>query len=407
VKPEQTVSLAEVERMMKVQEVILKAIAGSLKWWEAAEIIGVSDRTMRRWRERYQEGGYDGLYDRRKRRPSPKRIALKTAEKVLQLYREKYFDFNVRHFHEKLAEEHGVQISYTWVKMALQGAGLVNKQRRRGTHRRRRPRRPLPGMLLHIDASKHAWFGDGRHYDLITILDDATSEIYYAQLVKEEGTRTLMPAVREVIQQQGIFCGLYSDRASHFFVTPKAGGKVDENQVTQLGRALKELGIRMIPAYSPQARGRMERSYRTWQGRLPQELRLRKMTTVEEANGFLRQQYQAEFNRRFAVAAAGQGSAFVRTRRKDLDWVFSIQHERTVNQDNTIALDNRILQIEKTRWRNTLSGCKVTVYELLNGKIVVRFGPHEVARFEPGNLPPKQSKVRKTPRPLGHNRRAA
>ena len=392
---------------MKVQEVILKAIAGRLKWWEAAEIIGVSDRTMRRWRERYQEHGYDGLYDRRKRRPSAKRIALKTAEKVLQLYREKYFDFNVRHFHEKLAEEHGIQISYTWVKMALQGSGLVSKQRRRGTHRRRRPRRPLPGMLLHIDASKHAWFGDGRYYDLITILDDATSEIYYAQLVEEEGTRTLMPAVREVIEQQGIFCALYSDRASHFFVTPKAGGKVDASQVTQLGRALKELGIRMIPAYSPQARGRMERSYRTWQGRLPQELRLRKMATVEEANRFLRQQYQAEFNRRFAVAAAGKGSAFVRTRRKDLDWVFSIQHERTVNQDNTIALDNRILQIEKTRWRNTLSGCKVTVYELLNGKIVVRFGPHEVAQFEPGKLPPKQSKVRKTPQPLGHNRRAA
>jgi len=395
------------ERMMKVQEVILKAMAGSLKWWEAAEIIGVSDRTMRRWRERYQEGGYDGLYDRRKRLPSPRRIAMKTAEKVLRLYREKYFDFNVRHFHEKLAEEHGVQISYTWVKMALQGAGLVNKQRRRGTHRRRRPRRPLPGMLLHIDASKHAWFGDGRYYDLITILDDATSEIYYAQLVEEEGTRTLMPAVRKVIEQQGIFCALYSDRASHFFVTPRAGGKVDENQMTQLGRALKELGIKMIPAYSPQARGRMERSYRTWQGRLPQELRLRKLTTLEEANGFLRQEYQAEFNRRFAVPAAGKGSAFVRTRRKDLDWVFSIQHERTVNQDNTIALDNRILQIEKTRWRNTLSGCKVTVYELLNGKMVVRFGPHEVARFEPGNLPPKQSKVRKTPRPLGHNRRAA
>ena len=392
---------------MKVQEVILKAMAGSLKWWEAAEIIGVSDRTMRRWRERYQEGGYDGLYDRRKRRPSPKRVALKTAETVLQLYREKYFDFNVRHFHEKLTEEHGIQISYTWVKQALQGAGLVSKQRRRGKHRRRRPRRPLPGMLLHIDASKHAWFGDGRYYDLITILDDATSEIYYAQLVEEEGTRTLMPAVREVVQQQGIFCALYSDRASHFFVTPKAGGKVDASQVTQFGRALQELGIKMIPAYSPQARGRMERSYRTWQGRLPQELRLRKLTTVEEANRFLRQQYTAEFNRRFTVVAAGKGSAFVRTRRKDLDWVFSIQHERTVNADNTIALDKRILQIEKTRWRNTLSGCKVTVYELLNGKVVVRFGPHEVARFEPQDLPAAQTKLRRAPRPPGHNRRAA
>ena len=392
---------------MKVQEVILKAMAGSLKWWEAAEIIGVTDRTMRRWRERYQESGYDGLYDRRKRRPSPRRVALKTAETVLQLYREKYFDFNVRHFHEKLSDEHGIRISYTWVKAALQGAGLVKKQRRRGTHRRRRPRRPMPGMMLHIDASKHAWFGDGRYYDLITILDDATSEIYYAQLVDEEGTRTLMPAVREVIEQEGIFCALYSDRASHFFVTPKAGGKVDESQVTQFGRALQELGIKMIPAYSPQARGRMERSYRTWQGRLPQELRLRQIATLDAANRFLRQKYLAEFNRRFSVAAVGKGSAFVRTQRKDLAWVFSIQHERRVNADNTIALDNRILQIEKSRWRDTLAGCNVRVYEHLDGTVVVRFGPHEVARWAPGRLPAPQPKVRSGARPLGHQRRAA
>jgi transposase len=245
------VSSAEMERMMKVQEVILKAMAGSLRWWEAAEIIGVTDGTMRRWRERYQEVGYDGLYDRRKRRPSPKRVPLKTAQTVLQLYPEKYFDFNVRHFHEKLVEEHGIRISYTWVKAALQGAGLVSKQRRRAKHRKRRPRRPLPGMLLHIDASKHAWFGDGRYYDLITIQDDATSEIYYTQLVEEEGTRTLMPAMREVIEQRGIFCALYSDRASHFFVTPKAGGKVDESQVTQFGRALQELGIQMTRRILP------------------------------------------------------------------------------------------------------------------------------------------------------------
>ena len=201
---------------MKVQEVILKAMAGSLKWSDAAEIIGISDRSLRRWRERYQEHGYDGLYDRRKRRPSPKRVPMEDAERVLQLYREKYFDFNVRHFHEKLVEEHGIRLSYTWVKLALQGAHLVDKQKRRGTHRRRRPRRPLPGMLLHIDASKHAWFQDGRYYDLITILDDATSEIYYAQLVEEEGTRTLMPAVRKVIETQGHFCALYSDRAPFF-----------------------------------------------------------------------------------------------------------------------------------------------------------------------------------------------
>ena len=216
-----------------------------------------------------------------------------------------------------------------------------------------------------------------------------------------------MPAVREVIEQQGIFCALYSDRASHFFVTPRAGGKVDEHQVTQLGRALRELGIKMIPAYSPQARGRMERSYRTWQGRLPEEPRTHQITTAEQANRFLREQYLAEFNRRFAVAASQTGSAFVRTRRKDLDWVFSIQHERTVNQDNTIALDNRILQIEKTRWRNTLAGCKVTVYEHLHGPIVVRFGPHQVARFAADALPARRAKARSSPQPLGHNRAVA
>jgi len=392
---------------MKVQEVILRAMAGKLKWWEAAEIIGVTDRTMRRWRQRYEEHGYDGLYDYRKGQPSPKRIAVEKLEKVLTLYREQYFDCNVRHFHEKLREQHGIELSYTWVKLALQGAGLVKKRSRRGTHRRRRPRRSLPGMLLHIDASKHAWLRDGHHYDLITILDDATSEIYYAQLVEEEGTRTLMPAVRQVVEMQGVFCALYSDRASHFFVTPQTGGKVDPNRLTQLGRALQELGIQMIPAYSPQARGRMERNYRTWQGRFPQELRIRKMRTVEAANRFLREEYVAEFNRRFAVAAAGKGSAFVRTRRRDLDWVFSMQHERTVNHDNTIALDNRILQIEKTRWRDTLAGCRVRVYEFLDGTVAVRYGAHEVARYAAGTLPPVAIPKRKSARPLGHRRQAA
>jgi len=392
---------------MKVQEVILRAMAGKLKWWEAAEIIGVTDRTMRRWRQRYEEHGYDGLYDYRSGQPSPKRIPVATLETVLNLYRETYFDFNVRHFHEKLREEHDIQLSYTWVKLALQGAGLVNKRSRRGTHRRRRPRRSLPGMLLHIDASKHAWFGDGRYYDLITILDDATSEIYYARLVEEEGTRTLMPAVRQVVETKGIFCALYSDRASHFFVTPKAGGKVDPNRVTQLGRALQELGIQMIPAYSPQARGRIERNYRTWQGRFPQELRVRHIRDVDAANQFLSEEYVAEFNRRFSVTAAAKGSTFVRTRRKDLDWVFALQHQRTVNHDNTIALDNRILQIESTRWRDTLAGCNVTVYEFLDGKIAVRYGPHEVARFEAAPQVVQPVRRSRSARPLGHNRQVA
>ena len=225
---------AAVERAMKVQEVILRAMAKKITWWQAAEIIGISDRQMRRWRERYEEGGYDGLIDRRRGRPSEKRVPLAQAEQVLGFYREKYFDLNVRHFHEKLGAEHGIHLSYTWVKSALQGAGLVAKARKRGMHRKRRERRPLPGMLLHIDGSRHQWFQDERWYDLIVILDDASSEIYYAQLVEEESTITVMAALREVIQRKGLFCALYSDRGSHFWLTPKAGNKVDPHRLTQV-----------------------------------------------------------------------------------------------------------------------------------------------------------------------------
>ena len=368
---------------MKLQDVLLKAMAKKITWWAAAEIIGVSDRTMRRWRERFEQEGYAGLADRRKGKRASHRIPLKTIEEVFRLYQEQYRDFNVRHFHEKLREQHGIEISYTWLYQALAGAGLVKKRRRRAPHRRRRERRPLPGMLLHIDGSRHRWFQDDRWYDLIVILDDATSEIYYAQLVEEESTRTVMRALREVIESQGVFCALYSDRGSHFFVTPKAGEPVDKTRLTQVGRALKELGIQMIAAYSPQARGRSERNFGTWQGRLPQELRVAGIGSVEEANRFLRDQYINEFNRKFMVKAAERGSAFRRCGRADLDLVFTIQTERVVAKDNTVAMGSRSWQIDKSRFRHTLAGCTVTIHEHLNGDISIRYGPHVIGKFGP------------------------
>ena len=372
---------------MKLQDVLLKAMAKKITWWEAAEIIGVCDRTMRRWRERLEEGGYSGLADRRRDKPSEKRVPLETVEKVLQFFQERYYDLNIRHFHEKLREEHGLQLSYTWVQKALQGAGLVARRKKRGKHRRRRERRPMPGMLLHIDGSKHQWFGDERWHDLIVILDDATNEIYYAQLVEEESTRTVMKGLREVIEKKGLFCALYSDRGSHFFVTSKAGEKVDRHRLTQVGRAMKELGVQMIPAYSPQARGRSERNFGTWQGRLPQELRLAGITGLEEANQFLRDRYIAEFNEKFAVSATEKGTAFRRTARTDLDWVFTVQTERVVSKDNTVAIADRSWQLEKSRFRDSLAGCTVTIHEHLNGEIWIRYGPHVVGRYTAdGNL---------------------
>jgi len=385
---------AAMERAMKVQEVMLRAMAKKITWFQAAEILGISDRHMRRWRERYEEFGYDGLFDRRRGKPSPKRVPLALVEQVLGLYRERYPDLNVRHFHEKLGERHQIKLSYTWVKQALQGAGLVARGRQRGVHRKRRPRRPLPGMLLHIDGSRHRWFQDERWYDLIVILDDANSEIYYAQLVDEESTVTVLAGLRDVVEHKGVFCALYSDRGSHFWLTPKVGGKVDPHRLTQVGRALRELGIQMIPAYSPQARGRSERNFGTWQGRLPQELRLAGITTVEAANAFLREHYIAEFNRHFQVRAAQAGNAFVARRSRDLDLIFALQFERTVNRDNTVSFQHLSLQIEAVRWRGSLAGCTVTVHRHLDGTISLTHGPHRLGRYNAQGEPLCDDKLR-------------
>jgi transposase len=382
-------SEAAVERAMKVQEVILRAVAKKITWVQAAEILGVSPRHMRRWKEKYEQFGFHALFDGRRGKTSPRRVPSATLEEVLRLYRERYFDLNVSHFHEKLVGEHGLAVSYTWTKGVLQGAGLVKRQPRRGGHRKRRARRPLTGMLLHIDASQHQWFCDERWHDLIAVLDDATSAIYYAQLVEQESTRTVLRALREVVEAQGLFCSLYSDRASHFWLTPKAGEPVDRQALTQVGRAMRELNIQMIPAYSPQARGRSERSFRTWQGRLPQELRLAGITTLEEANRFLGERYTAEFNERFSVAAAEQGTAFVPCTRSDLYRVFSLHHERVVARDNTVSFARLSLQIERQQWRGTLAGCRVTVYEHLGGTLSVGYGAHEVGRYSADGTPLK------------------
>ncbi len=367
---------------MKVQEVILRAIGGQISWMQAAEILGYSDRTMRRWRVRYEHRGYDGLFDRRLKRPSPRRVPLKVVEEVLRLYRERYFDFNVRHFHEKLRGQHGIQLSYTWVKLALQMAGLVERRTKRGRHHRRRERRPLPGMMLHIDGSKHAWLGPEQgQQDLITLMDDATSRVYYAQLVEEESTASVMGALREVVRKKGVFCSLYSDRASHFVFTPTSGGGPDRTVKTQVGRALEQLGIELIPANSPQARGRCERLYGTFQGRLPQELRLREIGTMEAANRFLRETYIREHNRLFAVSAPQGGTAFVPYNGGELEKIFSCQEERIVGNDNTIVLARLRLQIPPQRFRFSLARCRVLVCRHLDATLSIYYGPHLLGRY--------------------------
>ncbi len=379
------------ERALKIQEVILRAVSGKILWSQAAEIIGISDRSMRRWHQRYEEYGYDGLYDRRLKRPSPKKVPLKTVEKVLRLYREQYFDFNVRHFVEKLHNEHEVNLSYTWVKTALQTAGLVAKSRKRGQHRKKRPRRPLPGMMLHVDGSTHGWLGGVQRHDLVAILDDATSEVYYAQLVDQESTATVMAGLKEVVEKKGVFCSLYSDRGSHFFYTPVAGGPPDRTRKTQIARALGQLGIEAIPANSPQARGRCERFFGTWQGRLPQELRLRKITTLEAANEFLCNEWIPWHNKTLAVAAQQLGTAFVpyASSRSELNKIFSHQEERDVGNDNTVKIGNLCLQIEKQDFRFSMARCRVLICRHLDHTISIFYGPHLLGRYDADGKPLK------------------
>jgi len=378
------------EWAMKVQEVILRAMSGQIHWIQAAEILGISDRQMRRIKRKYETHGYNGLYDRRRKKPSPKRVPLKTAEEVLRLYREKYFDFNISHFYDKLQKEHKIKISYNWVRAALQGAGLIEKCQRRGKHRKRRPRKPLVGMMLHMDGSPHDWFGNDTEYDIVTILDDANNRLYDIELVKEEDGLTCMSMLKNVVEKKGIFCSFYTDRASHFFLTKKAGENVSKDTLTQIGRALREAGTQHIPSYSPQARGRSERLNRTLQGRIPQELRLRGIKTLKEANKYLKTEYLREHNKRFSRKPEQKGSAFTKVPKTlDLDKIFCFKHERTVNNDNTISFNRRILQIGPSKLRISFAKCKVTVYEHIDGSITVGYGPHMVGYYLPKQLSTK------------------
>jgi transposase len=373
------------ERAMKIKEIITRAMSGQINWMQAAEIIGITDRSMRRWRKRLSKGGYEDLLDRRTRRPSGRRISMATIEKVLKLYREKYFDLNVKHFVEKLHGQEQIPLSYTWVKTALQNAGLVKRYAKRGPHRKKRPRRPLTGMMLHVDGSRHRWIpGLDQSQDLIVLFDDATSEVYDVRLVEEESTVTVMAALKRVVETQGLFCSLYSDRGSHMAWTPKAGEPAHPRNPTQIARALDQLGIELILAYSPQARGRCERIFGTWQGRLPQELRLRNITTVEAANEFLQHDWIGMHDANFSVEAEQPGTAFLPYLGNDLDKIFSQQHERVVENDNTVRFERRCLQIPQQTFRFSLARCRVLVCAHLDETISVHYGNHVLGRYDAG-----------------------
>src|SRR5436190_4205985 len=339
---------AAVERAMKMQEVILRALSGALTWLQAADILDLDPRTLRRWRARFEANGALGLYDRR-RQPSRRHAPALEVKRILQLYRETYRGFNVRHFHQIARRAHDVTLSYSFVKLALQEAGLVAKRRPRGRHRRRRQPRPCFGELLHLDGSPHVWLalGPDQRQTLIAVIDDATKRLLYAQLWAAETLQAVMTALAHVVATFGLPLALYTDRAGWAFHTPKAGGPVDRDHLTHVGRALARLGIEHIGAYSPQARGRGERLNRTLQDRLVNELRLADIRTLEAANGYLRACFIADYNATFTRPPADPDSAFIALGPVDLDQILCEEADRVVGQDNMVSFDGRPLQLPK------------------------------------------------------------
>ncbi len=371
-------------RAMKVQEVLMKAISGEWPWWRAAEVIGWSPRTLRRWRRRYETFGYAGLLDKRLFRPSGHAIPPGEVQRVLRLYRDRYTGFNVRHFYEIVRREYHVTQSYSWVKQALQAAGLVKKHRPRGRHRRRREPRACFGELLHIDGSAHAWFAlaPERRPTLVAVPDDATNRVLYAQFSDTESTAAIMTALWEVFTTYGLPMALYSDRASWAFHTPRAKGPVDKKRLTQVGRALAQLGVEHIPSYSPQARGRSERLNRTFQDRLVNELRLAGISTLPAANAYLRDIFLPRHNETFSHPPRDPASAWVGLGDVDLDQILCHQETRTVAQDNTVTIDRLALQVSKQAGRRTCAGLEVIVRRHLSGQYSIWRGPQRLGLFD-------------------------
>lgn len=373
---------------MTVQEVMLKAISGEVHWYRAAEILGWSPRTLRRWRERYEAHGYGGLFDKRRLRPSGRRLPLGQLQTLLSLYRERYRGFNVRHFHEIATREHGVTVSYSTAKTALQRAGLVKKQRVRGRHRRRREPRACFGELLHLDGSIHPWFGDSSpRLCLILVSDDATKRVLHAAFYPTESQHAVMTSLAAVLRTEGLPMALYTDRAGWAFHTPKAKGPVDKTHLTQIGRALARLGIEHIPSYSPQARGRSERLNRTVQGRLVNEFRVAGITTRDAANAYLATQYVPQHNARFAVPPRDPASAWVPLGTADLDAILCVEVARVVARDNTVSVGSVLLQLAAHPGRRSCAGLHVLVRQHLDTTLTVSQGTRALGRFTADGQP--------------------
>ncbi len=376
-------------RIMRFEEAYTSWQRRNLTQEEAARLLGVCDRTFRRYICRYEEVGLEGLFDQRLSQESMRKAPLDEVLKLTELYQDRYFGFTVKHFYSWYRRAHGGARSYTWVKNTLQAKKLVKKAPKRGAHRKKRLRAPYAGMMLHQDGSQHEWI-EGQMWDLIITMDDATSEHYSMFFVHEEGTYSSFRGIRDVVEHKGLFASLYTDRGSHYWYTPKEGGKVDKGQPTQFGRAMKQLGIEMIPAYSPEARGRCERAFKTHQGRLPKELAMEGITNMDKANRYLETVYRPAFNEEFSIKPTEEEDLFVKWVGGHLDDILCEQFTRTVRNDNCVVFKNLTLQIPKDKYRCHYVKARVKLHRYANGNIAIFHGHRKLDEYDSKGIPLKK-----------------
>ena len=384
--------LLQETRKMHFEEILSLRTKHRLTQEEAARMLGVSDRTFRRYVDRYNEGGLDGLLDKRLTQESARKAPADEAMALVDRYRSQHKGWNVMHFHAWYQRDGGTR-SYSWVKNQLQAAQVVPKGKKRGAHRKKRERSPLPGMMIHQDGSTHEWV-PGKKWDLIVTMDDATNEHYSMFFTDEEGTASSFAGVKDVLLARGLFCSFYSDRGSHYWHTPEAGGKVDKKNLTQFGRAMHQLGIEMIPAYSPEARGRSERAFSTHQDRLVKELAFFGITEMAAANRYLRERYLPAFNSEFMEPAPEQGSGFVPLLNAQINDILCEQHERTVGRNNCVTFERLTLQIPQNSHRCNYIKVKVRIHRYPDRSLAIFHGPRKLADYHPdGKIKEGQDKA--------------
>ena len=358
--------------------VISSCLKGELACARAAELLDLTPRHIKRLKARYRQGSAAALAHASRGRPSPRRLPERLRARILQLARTRYAGFNDHHLCEKLCEVEGLSLGRETLRRLLRAAGIGSPRKRRApTHRQRRLARAREGEMLLLDASLHSWLEQrGPQLTLLGFLDDATRQVLAAEFFPTEDARGYFRLLRRLLRSRGVPLSFYGDRHGvfvrnddHWTVEEQLAGK---RQPTQFGRALQQLGVTYIAANSPQAKGRIERLWGTFQDRLTSELRLARADDLPTANAVLRR-FLPDYNRRFGRAPREVEKAW-RPAPQDLDRICCFVHERAVSNDNVVQWDGRRFHIPPQPQRFSFAGAKVQLYESLEGKVAIYYG---------------------------------